>query len=101
MMAFNLCRQLKNGDIRSLFINKKISLPFNQWLEAESHPTKGFKERPFWHCTSTPIAPHLSTKNRVWVKVEIEEFEIFERPSNQGGIWYLAKKIKLLELVKE
>jgi hypothetical protein len=31
-------------------------------MNAESHPTKGFALRPFWHCTSTPSAPHLSEK---------------------------------------
>jgi hypothetical protein len=99
MIAYKLCRQLKNGDITSLFINKKVHLPFNQWLEAENHPTKGFKERPFWHCTSSPCAPHLSTTNRVWVKVEMEDFKNFERPDSQGGLWYLAKQIKLLEII--
>jgi hypothetical protein len=99
MIAYKLCRKLKNGDITSLFINKKFKLPFNQWLDAENHPTKGFKERPFWHCTSSPVAPHLSEKNRVWVKVEMEDFQNFERPDSQGGLWFLAKKIKLLEIL--
>lgn len=58
---------MKSGDITPLFINKSFRIPFNEWLEAESHPTKGFKVRPYWHCTPEPIAPHLSTKDRVWV----------------------------------
>lgn len=99
MIAYKLCRRLKNGNIRSLFINKKIDLPFNIWLNAECHPTKGFKERPFWHCTSKPEAPHLSEKNRVWVKIEMENFEEFQRPESQGGLWYLAKRIKLIEIL--
>lgn len=99
MIAYKLCRRLKNGNIRSLFINKKIDLPFNIWLNAECHPTKGFKERPFWHCTSKPEAPHLSEKNRVWVKIEMEDFEEFQRPESQGGLWYLAKRIKLIEIL--
>ncbi len=99
MIAYKLCRRLKNGNIRSLFINKKQDLPFNVWLEAENHPTKGFKERPYWHCTSQPNAPHLSTKNRVWIKIEMENFEEFQRPEQQGGLWYLAKRIKLLEII--
>ena len=99
MIAYKLCRQLKNGNITSLFINKKVPLPFNQWLEAENHPTKGFKERPFWHCTSEPIAPHLSMKGRVWVKLEMSDFWEFERPESQGGLWYLAKYIKLIEKI--
>jgi hypothetical protein len=99
MIAYKLCRKLKNGNITSLFINKKVALLFNTWLEAENYPTKGFKERPFWHCTSNPVAPHLSMKGRVWVKVEIENFEEFQRPNSQGGMWYLAKRIKLIEIV--
>ena len=99
MIAYKLCRQLKNGNITSLFINKKVPLPLNQWLEAECHPTKGFKERPFWHCTSLPVAPHLSIKGRVWVKVEMIDYEKFERPESQGGLWYLAKQIMILEIL--
>ena len=98
MKAYKLCRQLKNGDIKPLFINKTKTLPFGEWLEAECHPTKGFKVRPFWHCTSKPIAPHLSEKNRVWVEIEMEDFEEFQRPDNQGGLWFLAQRIKLVKL---
>ncbi|MFA5527824.1 MAG: hypothetical protein WC996_04350 [Peptostreptococcales bacterium] len=90
---------MKSGDITPLFINKSFRIPFNEWLEAESHPTKGFKVRPYWHCTSEPNAPHLSTKNRVWVKVEIQDYEEFQRPNNQGGLWFLAKKIKFVEII--
>lgn len=99
MIAYKLCRKLKSGEISPLFINKKLRMPFNQWMEAECHPTKGFKVRPFWHCTSNPVAPHLSMKGRVWVKIEMKEFEQFMRPENQGGLWFLAKRIKLLEIL--
>lgn len=95
MIAYKLFRVLKGGEITSLFINKKRKLPYDEWLEAESFPTKGYVHRPFWHCTSNPHAPHLSEKNRIWLEVEIEEFEIFERPAIQGGRWYLAKKMKI------
>ena len=97
MIAYKLFRKLKNGTITSLFINKKVPLQFNTWLEAECHPTKGFKVRPYWHCTSEPIAPHLSEKNRVWLKVEMEDYQEFKRPQSQGGLWYLAGKIRILE----
>lgn len=99
MIAYKLCRQLKSGEITPLFINKQFKIPFNEWLNAESHPTKGFKLRPFWHCTSQPIAPHLSEKGRVWVKLEIEDYEEFKRPNNQGGLWFLASRVKFLEIV--
>ena len=98
MIAYKLCRKLKSGEISSLFINKKKRLPIGKWMEAESHPTKGFKERPFWHCTAEMKAPHLSEKDRVWCKVEIDEWEEFNRPESQGGKWYLAKRIKILNI---
>jgi len=99
VIAYKLCRKKKNGEITPLFINKSKSLPFNVWMEAECYPTKGFKVRPFWHCTSNPVAPHLSEKGRVWIKIEIEDFEEFQRPDNQGGLWYLAKRIKLINIL--
>jgi len=94
MIAYKLFRKLKSGHITSLFINKSRKLPYNTWLEAECIPTKGFKIRPYWHCTAEPLAPHLSEKNRIWLIVEIEDYSEFIRPNIQGGKWYLAKKLK-------
>ena len=99
MIAHKLVRLMKDGTLSSLFIGKKNRLPIGQWLQAESLPTKGFALRPGWHCTREPVAPHLSTKDRVWVKVEIEDYTEFLRPENQGGLWYLAKRMKVLEVV--
>jgi hypothetical protein len=99
MIAYKLFRVLKSGDITSLFINKTRRLPLNKWLDAECFPTKGFAVRPYWHCTSNPVAPHLSMRDRQWYEVEMEDFTEFKRPENQGGIWYLAKKIKILNNV--
>lgn len=96
MRAYKLFRRKKNGDITSLFINKSKALEFNTWLEAESFPTKGYALRPYWHCTSQPVAPHLSEKGRVWMEVEMEEFTEFERPALQGGLWFLASRIKIV-----
>jgi len=97
MIAYKLLRVLKNGEITPLFINKSCRLPIGEWLEAESHPTKGFKHRPYWHCTSQPYAPHLSMKGRQWFIIEIEDFKDFNRPKSQGGLWYLSKKMKILK----
>jgi hypothetical protein len=97
MIAYKLFRQTKNGEITSLFINKKRRLPSNTWLEAECFPTKGFAVRPYWHCTSSPAAPHLSEKGRIWKKILMEDYEEFKRPDIQGGMWYLAKRIKILD----
>lgn len=96
MRAYKLFRKLKSGEITPLFINKKFRLPINVWLEAEEHPTKGYKFRPYWHCTSQPYAPHLTNKGREWYIVEMEDFTEFKRPEHQGGLWYLAKKIKII-----
>ena len=93
--AWKLFRLKKNGKITPLFIDKTRELPFDQWMVAEDHKTKGFAHRPGWHCTVSPEAPHLSKKGRVWLQVEIQDVEIFERPESQGGKWYLAKRMRI------
>ena len=99
MLAYKLVRKMKDGSLASLFINKKARLPLNEWLQCEDHKTKGYKHRPGWHCTLEPIAPHLSTKNRVWVKVKIMNYSYETRPKSQGGIWVLAEEMKILEIL--
>jgi len=96
MTAYKLIRKLKDGSLSPLFINKKSRIPIGVWLEAEEHPTKGFAFRKGWHCTLEPVAPHLSTKNRVWVEVEIEDTEFYNRPKSQGGTWVLAQRMKVV-----
>ena len=95
--SYKLFRELKSGEITSLFINKTERLKRNVWLEAKCYPTVGYKIRPFWHCTEKPEAPHLTNKGRVWVKVEMEDYSEFNRPISQGGKWFLAKRIKILK----
>lgn len=97
MKAYKLVRKMKDGSLAPLFINKKFRLLNNEWMDAESHPTQGFAFRKGWHCLLKPEAPHLSSKNRVWIEVEIENYELFERPKNQGGTWALAQRLKLLK----
>lgn len=97
MIAWKLFRQMKNGDIAPLFINKKLRLKKDVWYPAEAHRTKGFAFRPGWHVTAQPVAPHLSEKGRVWKRVEIEDFTEIVRPVQQGGIWYLANRMRVLE----
>ena len=96
MKAYKLFRKRKNGTLGPLFINKKLVVIPKQWMLAKPHRTKGFKFRPGWHCCSSPSAPHLSMKGRVWCEVEIKDFEKIVRPLNQGGLWYLAKNLKLI-----
>jgi len=95
MKAYKLVRMMKDGSLASLFINPRDRLPMDTWLEAECYPTKGFAVRPGWHCTAKPNAPHLSIKGRVWVEVEIDNYTEVHRPENQGGLWYLANRMKI------
>jgi len=101
-IAYKLFRQLKSGKITSLFINKSRHLPYNEWLYAENYPTKGFAERPGWHCTAKPKAPHLKMElangeKRIWKMVVIDDYTEFKRPENQGGLWYLAEDMLILD----
>ena len=99
MTAYKLVRKLKDGSIAPLFINKKFRFPIGEWLEAESHPTPGFAVRPGWHATLLQRAPHLSKKDRVWVRVNVMDFELYSRPTQQGGVWVLAKRMKVEEVL--
>ena len=101
MKAYKLFRVMKSGEISPLFINKKARLPIGKWLDAECHPTKNFVVRPHWHCTSQPNAPHLSMKDRAWYEIEMEDFTEFKRPSTQGGMWFLANKIKIIKPIQD
>lgn len=99
MIAYKLVRKLKNGELASLFINKKDRLPINKWIDANFYPTRGYAQRKGWHCTLKPIAPHLSMKDRVWVRVKVDNIEYYERPESQGGMWILAQKMKIIEIL--
>lgn len=100
MIGFKLVRKMKNGSLSSLFINKKQRLPLGEWLDAEDHPTNGFKHRVGWHCTLWPDAPHLSKKGRVWVMVELQDYMKYDRPVSQGGVWVLANKMKIIKEIE-
>jgi len=96
MNGYKLLRKRKDGSLGPLFINRKQRINPGIWLPAESHPTKGYAFRPGWHVMRKPEAPHLSEKGRVWCLVEIEDYKPFMRPESQGGLWYLANKMKLI-----
>lgn len=100
MVAFKLVRRLSDGSLSPLFINKKMRLPIGEWMKAELKPTKGYKVRKGWHCTLEPNVPHLSTKGRVWVMVEVRDFEINERPISQGGKWIIAQEMRILNTIE-
>lgn len=104
MIAYKLLRKGKDGLLYPLFINKKNPTTFGEWIKAECFPTKGFAVRKGWHCCLLPYAPHLkmelaSGEKRVWVEVEIKNYEFYERPESQGGTWVLAQDMKVLRVI--
>jgi hypothetical protein len=98
--AYKLLKVRKDGSLGPLFINAKQRIPIGVWLKAEEHLTPGYAFRPGWHTTAKPVAPHLSTKGRVWCSVTIRDFVEFVRPSAQGGMWLLAKWMKVDRILK-
>lgn len=105
MIAYKLFKQRKDGTLGPLFINASLIVPVGKWMKAEDHPTKGYAHRPGWHCTHAPSAPHLAKNpkggcKRVWCKVEIGgKITRYERPAIQGGTWFLANRLRVLEVM--
>lgn len=130
MKAYKLFRTLKTKPgLYPLFIGKTKPTLQNEWVEAEFLPTKGFAQRPGWHCGILPIAPHLRNKqgfkqpDRVWCEVEIKgnnnwqdiadmsptkdirdripENGYYEFKTNkmQGGAWIIAGCIKITKIL--
>jgi hypothetical protein len=100
MIGYKLFSLKRDGSIGPLFINRKLRLQIGEWHEAEDHPTPGYAHRPGWHILGSKNAPHLSKKGRVWAKVEFEDAESYHRPEAQGGLWFLAKRMRVLEVDK-
>lgn len=98
--AYKLFRVRKDNTIGSLFINARRRLPIGEWMDYEAIPRKGFAFRPGWHATAKPHAPHLKMEGRAWFVVEIKDYEKVMRPENQGGLWFLAKKIKIVRKLR-
>lgn len=97
MECYKLLRKRRDGSLGPLFINRRQRIPVGVPLPAECHPTKGFTVRPGWHCTAQPQAPHLSLRDRVWCRVKIHDYIAINRPAHQGGRWFLAKHMTVLE----
>lgn len=100
MKGYKLFRLRKDGTLGPLFINARLRVPVGKWLTAEDHPTKGFAHRPGWHAALAPVAPHLSTKGRVWCEVELTSTRLYDRPESQGGTWVLAKRLKVVKMLQ-
>ena len=97
MIAYKLFKKRKDGTYGPLFINRKQKIQKGVLYGAESHPTTGYAYRPGWHCCNSPSAPHLSSKDRVWCKVDIQDYTKHVRPVNQGGVWYTANFMSIIE----
>lgn len=97
--AFKLFRLRKDGSLGPLFINARLRVPVGKWMKAEAYPTPGFAFRPGWHCCAEQTAPHLSKKGRVWCRVEIKGVVEHHRPASQGGLWFTAKWLKVVEVL--
>ena len=96
MIGYKLFRKRKDGTYGPLFINRRERLKPGIEYTAFCYPTKGYAVRPGWHICRTPSAPHLSTKDRVWCKVEFTKATELQRPESQGGVWYLAQSMRIL-----
>ena len=96
MIAYKLLRKMKDGSLSPLFINKKSRTPIGLWFDAETHPTKRYKIRKGWNCLSKPDAPHLTYKGRIWCEVEIDDYIEIKRPNSQGGLWFLAQRMRII-----
>ena len=102
MIAYKLLRVRKDGSIGPLFVNRNCRMPIGEWVEAIDGKPKSLKNRPGFHCTHAPEAGHIllklkSGEERRWYKVEIEDYYEFPRPKNQGGMWFIAKRMRIIE----
>lgn len=98
MIGYKLCRRMGDG-YAPLFHNRWERWPVNEWVKAhDTGPKAGFAYRPYFHICTEPHAPQISRndKRRVWVKVEFEPFETIQRPASQGGLWHLARHMRVL-----
>ena len=96
MVAYKLMRKMRDGSFAPLFCGRKTRYLIGNHYTAVLNETKGFSPRKGFRCTALPYAPHLSTKNRVWVKMEVSNLVYFDRPKSQGGQWILAQEMKIL-----
>ncbi len=100
MIGYKLFRQRKDGTLGSLFIGKKVRYLASRWYASASIPTKGYAFRDRFHLLKAPSAPHLSLKGRKWFKCQMRGVEELKRPDSQGGLWYLAQEIYIIEEVQ-
>ena len=97
-LGWKLLRVRQDKTLGSLFINKSQVLVRGVWLESAPHKTPGYAFRPGRHAMVKREAPHLSTVGRVWCRVELLGVEEYERPEAQGGMWLLAKQMRIIRV---
>ena len=97
--GYKLFRLRKDGTLGPLFIDAKIVVTTGEWHRAKAVRTEGFKFRPGWHACAKQSAPHLSKKGRVWCRVALKGITEHQRPKAQGGLWYTAQWLKILEVL--
>ena len=106
-IAYKLLRIRNDNTLGSLFVGRSRSIPVGEWMDCEYDlPHAGLAHRPGFHCTSSPNAPHIKMKlkngeTRVWCMVSIKDFEELSRPISQGGLWYVAKHMRIDAILKD
>ena len=93
--GYKLLRVRRDGSLGPLFIGRDIVIPVGKWLKARAIRTEGFAFRPGWHACERPLAPHLSKRGRVWCRVSLRGVQEHQRPASQGGLWYVAKWLRV------
>lgn len=97
MIGYKLMRVRRDGSLGSLFIGRRRRYVLGTEYRAVARRTPGYAFRPGFHVCPQPYAPHLSERGRQWFKVRIREFSEHHRPARQGGRWYTAKYMTILE----
>lgn len=100
MIGYKLFRKRVDGTYGSLFIDCRKRLTIGNIYIAECHLRKGYAYRPGWHVCKKPYAPHLSSRGRVWCKVQFLHAETLSVPKSRGGTWYLGSTLKIIEECK-
>ena len=105
MVAYKLLRLRKDGTLGPLFVGRDLVIPISRTIQAQDDlPHPGLAHRPGFHCCANMFAPHikLELKNgekRVWCLVTIDNYEKLNRPESQGGLWYIARTMRVNRIV--
>lgn len=107
MTAYKLLRLRRDGTLGPLFVGRGLVLrPGVRYRARADLPHPGLAHRPGFHCCAEPRAPHIklrltSGERRVWCRVSISGYRRHRRPESQGGLWYTAAFMTIVEVMKE